>query len=114
MRNTAQNTKGETMATALERIMADLELRGPCFDGGSAEKRLEIAQEWIDEGFDPDDAAEWMDQGFWDPATAEAARSLNILPRDVQGLCNDNITGSDDPVLEMCNGDLDVAAMAGR
>ena len=98
----------EDEATRVIRL--DLIARGPVFSGGTEQTAKAIAEEWSDV-FTAEDAAKWMDAGFWCPSTAWAARDLGIAPGDVKRLCNDNITGFDDPVYSMCNNDLSVDAM---
>lgn len=98
----------EDEATTL--IRTDIISRGPMFSGGTDQTAKQIAEEWSDV-FTAEEASAWMDVGFWCPSTAGTARDLGISPRDVKRLCNDNITGFDDPVYSMCNNDLNVEAM---
>lgn len=97
--------------TQTQQLIDDLASRGYRYDGGDAETRAAIAQEWIDLEFSADEASDWMDAGFWDPGTAADVRLMGIQASEVAGLCNDLITGYDDPVYSMCNGDLSVEAL---
>ena len=97
------------MIVTAKKIKAELKSRGPAYYGDDS-MIDQIAEGWIDDGFG-DDAADWMDAGFWCPTTAAAVRDLGIAATEVAARCNDYITGFDDPVYSMCNGDLSVHAL---
>lgn len=77
---------------------------------GDLDRLNEIADEWLDNGFS-ESYDEWMEAGFWCPITAAQVRDMGIDASDVAALCNDLITGYDDPVHSMCNGDLSTSAL---
>lgn len=97
-----------------ERIEAVVELlapRGYAFTGECKAETYRIAAEWLEHFDDIDEIAQWIDAGFWNPDAASAVDALGVWAADVAGLANDNITGSDDPIYDICNGDLDPSAL---
>jgi len=102
-----------TASTKKTEVESALHFMGPTFSGGTDTRCSELAEEWLDDFDDPDDARAWMEAGFWNPCTAGRVRDLGIAPEDVAALCADNITGHDDPVYAMCNHDLSPPALIG-
>ena len=51
------------------------------FETGSRQPKL-IAQDWLDEGFDHQQASEWIDSGCWSPVLAGALRDQGISPAE--------------------------------
>ena len=51
------------------------------FESGSRQPRL-IAQDWIDEGFDRQEASSWIDAGCWSPVLAAVLRDRGISPAE--------------------------------
>ena len=49
------------------------------FDNGSRQPRL-IAQDWLDEGFDHQEAEQWISSGCWAPPLARAMADSGITP----------------------------------
>jgi len=49
------------------------------FDSGSQQPRL-IAQDWLDEGFDHQQAEAWISSGCWSPPLAKSMAEAGITP----------------------------------
>ena len=94
----------------ITEIFDSLKHYGPTFYGSNDEQAMDIAKEWA-EDFTAAEADSWMSAGFWCPSTAASVRDMDIEPDQVAALCNDIITGHQDPVYSMCNGDLKVDAL---
>ena len=100
----------------LPAIMILLNEAGERFSGNST---YDMAQEWADAEFSPDDCAEWIQAGFWDAATAAALRDAGLSADDASNasIALIDATGDDgrytdsDPIYSCCNGDTDTAVI---
>jgi len=99
--------------TPLELVAEVLVSNGERFTGSDA---AEVAQEWIDYGFDADDVSDWCDIGCWDAATAAAWRDAGLSPDQVLDAARSLIDAEDEPedtytdgcpIYSCCNGDTD-------
>ncbi len=93
--------------------MADmLERHGDRFTGSDAD---DMAQEWMDQGFNAADAGEWCEIGVWEPATAAAFRDARKTPAEIRAAAEQLIEDAGanaadeytdgDPIYSACNGD---------
>lgn len=64
---------------ALNAMAEVIGSHGSRFSGNSV---ADEAQEWIDNGFSPEDADRWCDVGVWDAETAAYWRDANLTPRE--------------------------------
>ncbi len=86
------------------------------FSGNST---YDMAKEWADAEFSPDDVAEWIQAGFWNASTAAKLREAGLSADDAENAANALLdeTGDDgrytdnDPVYSCCNGDTDTAVI---
>lgn len=62
----------------MDEMVSLISSRGE-FENGSRQPRL-IAQDWLDEGFDHQEANRWIDAGCWSPVLAAALRDQGISP----------------------------------
>lgn len=79
----------------MEGMVEVLENRGEFFHGG---REREVAQEWLDDHFFPDQAADWMDAGVWRSSVARTIETGGQSASDLKKI---------DPELiyAWCNGD---------
>ena len=100
----------------LPAIMIMLNEAGERFSGNST---YDMAQEWADAEFSPDDCDEWIQAGFWNPATAAELRDAGLSADDAANasIALIDATGDDgrytdnDPIYSCCNGDTDTAVI---
>lgn len=100
--------------TALHQMVEMIKGHGPRFIGVNAEDE---AQEWIDHGFDVDDANEWCKIGVWEQSVAARLRDDGLTPEQVSDAeCElmdaddpDNSEFTDgSPIYSVCNNDTSI------
>lgn len=94
-----------------------LESRGDYFSGNNPE---DIANEWLDYGFDTESAEEWCEIGVWDACTAAEFRDRGYIPGQVADASSDLLASYDDPdelakaftdgnpIYSVCNNDTSI------
>ena len=101
--------------TTVHDIETILAYAGHAFDGGSAKRRSEIADEWAEEfGTSPREVREiqdWINDGWWDAGSARMAKDAGYHPgRDTLRVKEERAgrVGVDGPVYHVCNGDIGI------
>jgi len=108
----------------LNEMVAVLDSHGPRFAGNHVE---DMAQEWLDYDFTPEQADEWCSIGVWNAATAAEFRDAGLSPDQVQAAAErlldaEQAAWTDErwgysrytdgcPIYSICNGDTDAAVI---
>ena len=69
-----------TETTTRDQMIDTIQSLGEFAHGGRVEQ---IAREWSDNDFGPDDAREWIESGVFDAASARDLEDAGLTPEDV-------------------------------
>jgi hypothetical protein len=109
----------EALAIEEEELPAMIRVVYTAGERFHGDRAVEIAKEWISEGFDADEAGEWMAEGFWNPEAAAACRDAGLDSDDaaeaakklVEAAGDDNPYTDGDPIYSVCNDDTPVSVL---
>jgi hypothetical protein len=110
-----QGDEEQVYADELADMMELLDSHGERFSGNHV---ADVAQDWLDNGFDAESAGEWCEIGAWDASTAAQLRDAGLTPDQANDAAEKMCEGLEDtaavftdgdPIYAACNCDINVS-----